>query len=84
MYNLQSGIHRQRFPARLTPKQAKELKIRQHQAQDLVETTSGSSQKYSRGQGKHTGAITGIAVDSLNRTVITCGEDGKVKVRMRL
>lgn len=30
MYNLQSGIHRQRFPSRLTPAQARQLKVQQH------------------------------------------------------
>ncbi|CAK7241069.1 MAG: rRNA-processing protein utp21 [Sporothrix thermara] len=29
MYNLQSGIHRQRFPSRLTPAQARQLKVQQ-------------------------------------------------------
>jgi U3 small nucleolar RNA-associated protein 21 len=29
---------------------------------------------------KHTKAVTGLMVDNLNRTVISCGLDGKVKV----
>jgi len=77
MYNLQSGIHRQRFPTRLTPKQAQEYKMRQLQSGDVLE--SGHAPKFLKGQGRHKGAITGIAVDSLNRTVISCGEDGKIK-----
>ncbi|KAF2473227.1 Utp21-domain-containing protein [Lindgomyces ingoldianus] len=80
MYNLQSGKHRQRFPARLTPAQAKKLKL-QRLERDVGVPTAQSDAKtvFGRGEGKHTGAITGIAVDSLNRTVVSCGEDGKVK-----
>lgn len=29
---------------------------------------------------KHTKAVTGLAIDNLNRMVISCGLDGKVKV----
>jgi len=79
MFNLQSGMHRQRFPARLTPNQAKQLKLRQAE-EELDEAFSDGPQKFGRGQGKHTKAVTGLVVDSLNRTVISCGADGKVKV----
>lgn len=80
MFNLQSGIHRQRFPARLTPQQAKRLKLQQLEEEESMEVEA-KPKKFARGQGKHTKAVTGIAVDNLNRTVISCGEDGKVKVR---
>lgn len=76
IFNLQSGIHRQRFPPRLTTVQAKKLKA--HQMEEVNESRNGK-QKYLRGVGKHTKAVTGIQVDSLNRAVISCGEDGKVK-----
>jgi U3 small nucleolar RNA-associated protein 21 len=33
---------------------------------------------------KHTKAVTGLMIDNLNRTVISCGLDGKVKVRSPL
>ncbi|KAK5159678.1 hypothetical protein LTR04_004877 [Oleoguttula sp. CCFEE 6159] len=80
MFNLQSGLHRQRFPARLTPAQARKLALEVRQAEDSVALGSGnSSKKFARGLGKHTAAVTGIAVDSLNKTVISCGADGKVK-----
>ncbi|KAF2865895.1 Utp21 specific WD40 associated putative domain-containing protein [Massariosphaeria phaeospora] len=80
MYNLQSGQHRRRFPARLTPSEAKRLKLQQLQAEDMIlDQDTQSPTKYSKGQGKHKGAVTGIAVDSLNRMVISCGDDGKVK-----
>ncbi|ORY17781.1 Utp21 specific WD40 associated putative domain-domain-containing protein [Clohesyomyces aquaticus] len=75
MYNLQSGKHRQRFPARLTPSQAKNLKLQQLEGKSQSDSNHG----FGRGEGKHKGAVTGITVDSLNRTVISCGEDGKVK-----
>ncbi|KAF2398483.1 YVTN repeat-like/Quino protein amine dehydrogenase [Trichodelitschia bisporula] len=68
MFNLQSGIHRQRFPPKLTQTQAKRLKAQQGEL-------SGSPIK----SGKHTAAVTGVQVDSLNRTVVSCGADGKVK-----
>lgn len=78
IYNLQSGFHRQRYPAKLTTAQAQHAKL---------ETAIGSSnsqiplenRKWKRGEGKHTGAVTGIIVDNLNKTVVSCGADGKVK-----
>ncbi|KAK3710869.1 rRNA-processing protein utp21 [Vermiconidia calcicola] len=74
MFNLQSGLHRQRFPARLTPVQAKQLK----EKHGLVEEDDGKK-KFYRGQGKHGSAVVGLAVDSLNKTVISAGTDGRVK-----
>lgn len=80
MFNLQSGIHRQRFPTRLTPNQAKRLKIQQEKAEDMIlDAVPGAPKKCAKGQGKHTKAVTGIVVDSLNKTVISSGADGKVK-----
>ncbi|KAK2826892.1 hypothetical protein FQN49_007349 [Arthroderma sp. PD_2] len=72
MYNLQSGIRRQSFPPRLTPAQAKKAKLQQ-----LVATED--DQPETKKSTKHTKAITGIIVDSLNTTVVSCGLDGKVK-----
>ena len=81
MFNLQSGIHRQRFPARLTPNQAKRLKVQQEEAEDMIlDAVPGASKKFAKGQGRHTKAVTGIVVDSLNKTVVSSGADGKVKV----
>jgi U3 small nucleolar RNA-associated protein 21 len=76
MYNLQSGIKRQRFPAPMTKKQAERLKAQTAASSDAQPE---DDKKYARGQGKHTRAVTGIQVDSLNQTVISCGADGKVK-----
>jgi hypothetical protein len=39
-----------------------------------------SPRKFAKGEGKHKGAITGLAVDGMNRTVISASDDGKVKV----
>ncbi|KAF1820970.1 Utp21-domain-containing protein [Dissoconium aciculare CBS 342.82] len=77
LYNLQSGIHRQRFPARLTPMQAKQLRI-DVEKNGLVEEDDGKKKIY-RGQGKHAAAVVGIAIDSLNKTIVSAGADGKVK-----
>ncbi|KAF2097121.1 WD domain-containing protein [Rhizodiscina lignyota] len=77
MFNLQSGIHRRRFPPRLTPAQAKRLKLLQLQPHS--EASTSDSPKFHQGQGKHTRPVTGIVVDNLNRTVISCSLDGKIK-----
>lgn len=76
MFNLQSGMHRQRFPPRLTTTQAKRLKAHQ---MEVAAEPGNSKTKFLRGIGKHLKAVTGIQVDTLNRTVISCGQDGKVK-----
>ncbi len=86
MFNLQSGLHRQRFPARLTPAQARKLKLQQLATTN--EHSQGSSEsdlrRFSPGEGKHTKAVTGLIVDGLNRTVISCGLDCRVKVSAKL
>lgn len=68
MYNLQSGIHRRKFPAPLTPAQAK-----------IVKKGEAIGKLSMIGQGKHTKAVTGLVTDSLNRVTISCGLDGKIK-----
>ena len=81
MYNLQSGKHRRRFPARLTPAEAKKLKLQQLQEEDaMVIADEEVKPKFAKGQGRHKGAVTGLTVDGLNRVVISCGDDGKVNV----
>jgi U3 small nucleolar RNA-associated protein 21 len=85
MYNLQSGQHRRRFPARLTPAEAKKYKLQQLQAEGSIYAPDEvSPRKFVKGEGKHKGSVTGLAVDGLNRTVISCSDDGKVKVCMML
>ncbi|PQE05504.1 WD domain-containing protein [Rutstroemia sp. NJR-2017a BBW] len=80
MFNLQSGQHRQRYPSKLTPAQARKLKIKQLQAAESgVEISSLSENKYQPGLGRHKKAVTGVVVDSLNRNIISCSLDGKIK-----
>jgi U3 small nucleolar RNA-associated protein 21 len=80
MFNLQSGLHRQRFPSRLTPAQARLVKIQQlKQLDDVTQLQLRTSQTFTPGTGRHTGAVTGIVVDSLNKTVISCSLDGTIK-----
>ncbi|KXS94816.1 hypothetical protein AC578_6432 [Pseudocercospora eumusae] len=77
MFNMQSGIQRQRFPARLTPMQAKQLRL-DVERHGLVEEGDGKK-KFYRGQGKHAAAVVGLAVDSLNKTIVSAGADGRIK-----
>lgn len=81
MFNLQSGIHRQRFPARLTSAQARKLQAQQANSTTVLSSFEDKPKEFSLGGSKHTKAVTGIMVDGINRTVISCGLDGKVKVR---
>ena len=75
MFNLQSGQHRLRFPAKLTAAQAKKLKI------ELAMEKEGKApaKKFRMGMGRHTAAVTGIVIDSLNQFVMTSSLDGKLK-----
>ena len=68
MYNLQSGIHRQRFPPKLSPAQVKQLRLRELQNNDGMHGTRG-----------HRDSIKGIAIDTLNQTVVSCSLDGSIK-----
>jgi U3 small nucleolar RNA-associated protein 21 len=77
MFNMQSGIHRQRYPARLTAKQAKQLRL-DVEKHGLIDYDN-SSKKFYRGQGKHATAVVGLAIDNLNKTIVSAGTDGKVK-----
>ncbi|KAI8160979.1 U3 small nucleolar RNA-associated protein 21-like protein [Colletotrichum sp. SAR 10_86] len=80
MYNLQSGLHRQRFPSKLTPAQARQMKLQQlKQADNIVQLQTEVDSGFAPGTGRHTKAVTGIVVDNLNKNVITCSLDGKVK-----
>ncbi|KAI1627334.1 Utp21 specific WD40 associated putative domain-containing protein [Exophiala viscosa] len=66
MFNLQSGVHRQRYPPRITPSQAKQLKLQEAQEQ-RVNIPLG-----------HRDAITGIVVDNLNQTMVSTSLDGTI------
>ena len=79
MFNLQSGIHRQKFPSSLTPAQARKLKLSLATSNDLPNQRVEGSRKFAVGEGRHKKAVTGLTVDGLNRTVISCGLDGRIK-----
>lgn len=80
MFNLQSGLHRQRFPSKLTPAQARLLKMQQlKQADSVVQFQAKATDGFGPGRGKHTKAVTGVVVDPMNKTVISCSLDGKIK-----
>ncbi|KAI0553337.1 WD domain-containing protein [Xylaria curta] len=80
MFNLQSGLHRQRFPSKLTPAQARQVKMQQaRQADTVMQLQARASSRFLPGTGRHTKAVTGIVVDSMNHLVISCSLDGRVK-----
>lgn len=80
MYNLQSGLHRQRFPSKLTPAQARQVRIQQlRQADDVVSLHAEGRRKYLAGTGRHSRAVTGIVVDSMNKHLVSCSRDGTIK-----
>ena len=81
MFNLQSGKHRRRFPVALTQTEANRFRLEQLKAEETISLDGESQKTFAKGQGRHKGAITGIVVDSLNQQVISCGSDGKLKVR---
>jgi U3 small nucleolar RNA-associated protein 21 len=66
-YNLQSGTHRQRFPPKLKPAQAKQLKDQSFDPEQLLASHRG-----------HKDAITGIMVDNLNKNMVTTSLDGSI------
>lgn len=78
-FNLQSGIQRQKFPSSLTPGQARKLKMSLAASNDAPATGLDGTRKYALGEGRHKRAVTGLMVDGLNKTLISCGLDGKIK-----
>ncbi|KKY27069.1 putative snorna binding protein [Phaeomoniella chlamydospora] len=70
MFNLQSGMHRQRFPPRLNPNEVKQQRLKALQDGHDDITSSAA----------HDRELTGVAVDNLNEHVISCGLDGAVKI----
>lgn len=67
MFNLQSGAHRQRYPPRLTPAQAKQLKLQQAGSGEVAVASHG-----------HSDAITGVIVDNLNHIMVSASLDGSM------
>lgn len=78
-FNLQSGIQRQKFPSSLTPGQARKLKMSHAAGNDASAIGLDGTRKYALGEGRHKRAVTGLMVDGLNKTLISCGLDGKIK-----
>lgn len=71
IFNLQSGLHQQTCPP--TSPAA-------HGRRANPKNTSGSLATLKSDRGGHTRAVTGLVVDGLNRTVVSCGLDGRIKV----
>lgn len=65
VFNMQSGLHRQSFPSKLS------------KSRNLKSKISTASRE---GEWKHTKEVTGLMINALNQTVVSCGLDGKVKV----
>ena len=84
MYNLQSGYHRQRYPAKLTPGQAKMMKLQKHSTTQKVNGVHTQSNKVVDVHKFNASNVTGVAVDNINRTVISCLRSGIVKVKKML
>lgn len=80
MFNLQSGIHRQRFPGPLRSSKSKGTQMQTGAASSVHSYAPNGIQINTK--EKHTKAVTGLAVDSLNRNLVSCGLDGKVKVQL--
>jgi len=80
VYNLQSGRHKQRFPSKLTPAQLRQIKLQQVRVLDKVNQLEARLKtSFTPGTGRHTAAITGLVIDPLNQSVISCSLDGRIK-----
>ncbi|KAL4778750.1 Utp21 specific WD40 associated putative domain-containing protein [Aspergillus varians] len=65
LFNMQSGQYRQGYPSQ--------------KAKNTLSSDSGFSTRQAGMSTMHTKAVTGLAIDGLNRTIVSCGLDGKVK-----
>ncbi|KAF5865828.1 hypothetical protein ETB97_001894 [Aspergillus alliaceus] len=65
MFNMQSGLYRQSFPIR--------------GLKNNIKSSASSFVSPNRNSLKHSKAVTGVAIDGLNQTIVSCGLDGKVK-----
>lgn len=74
MFNLQSGLRQQSFPSPSLGGHGRKVDSKHRDSFPAA---------LSAGRGRHTKAVTGLMVDGLNRTVISCALDGKVKVRLQ-
>ena len=79
MFNLQSGLHRQKFPSSVTPAQAHRVRIQHLKKADMVtKLKSGATTPFPPGVGRHIFAVTGIVVSPVHSWVVSCSLDGKV------
>ncbi|KAI9050573.1 hypothetical protein LZ554_005734 [Drepanopeziza brunnea f. sp. 'monogermtubi'] len=77
-FNLQSGRHHQRYPCKLTKVQAKKIQLQlQLEAARAVDLPRPGT--YQLGLGRHRKSVTGVVVDQISQTVISCSLDGKIK-----
>lgn len=74
MFNLQSGLRQQSFPSPSLGTLGRKVNSKHR---------DGLPTMLSAGGRRHTKAVTGLMVDGLNRIVISCALDGKVKVRLQ-
>lgn len=79
MYNLQSGLHRQSFPSRTIPLTSYPPSSARHSTLPIARKTHKHGPAIF--EEKHNREISGLAIDSLNRMVVSSGLDGRVKVR---
>jgi U3 small nucleolar RNA-associated protein 21 len=79
MFNLQSGLHRQSFPSRPTSLKSYQPSSVRHSALPVAKNMGnfGSTPP----EEQHSGEVSGLTIDSLNRIVVSSGLDGKIKVR---
>ena len=78
-FNLQSGFHRQHYPASFSDAQRKKLEASNPQLAKYLALPKAQSRKLLN-VGKHTKAVTGLEVESLNRVLVSSSEDGTIKV----
>ena len=81
MYNLQSGYHRQRYPAKVTPAQARMRKMAKQESRPSRNDANGHRSLSVSYATENDRAIVGLAVDVLNRTVLCSTRNGIIKVR---
>lgn len=83
MYNLQSGYHRQQYPTKSKTTQSRMRGLKNGETRTSNHHTGDQGPFSAKGQAEQHGAIVGLAVDSLNRTVICCTRPGVIRVCKR-
>ncbi|KAE8348432.1 Utp21 specific WD40 associated putative domain-containing protein [Aspergillus coremiiformis] len=65
IFNMQSGLHRRSFP--------------HHGPKIYITSKRGSFAASNGNSARHNRGVTGLAINGLNQTIVSCGLDGKVK-----